>query len=546
MPILRRSLIAALPATVIAGVFTLLFIDKAYTVDDATFLFMAQHMLVDPLHYSSVELVFHGQRGRVSGLVSGPVMSTMLMPAVAAGGAEWLAHLTMLPVFVLGLVSCAALALRLGVSTAGAFWVASLVGTSPAVLALATTSMPDVPAMSFGALAAERVLAFRANRRLPTGIGAAVALALAVLSRPQVAALFICLLPLLLEQWPASLRALVAAVFNRAFIIRLAPLAGAAALLAVATYVMRDPVTGSNLLDSTKQVTERWPLRVNLSNLPAQWVLCFPLGVAWTLLHGRRIAATRLCWASAALGAALAALAPTVTHRWELLVWQAPVTALGMAVLADIILDAWRRRDLVEIGLAAWLLIAWPAALYPHLPPKYLVPSAPAMALLIVRHAEQMARPLIMRAVLGGSALAGLVLGLMITQADAALAEVGRAGGRVITEELARGERVWFDGGVSYAWYATQAGGRPMTEGPPLPEPGDVVVRGLSPGRMAQCPKRTLLRKLVFDEPGGRVYVERGLANFYTSSYGAGPELPWQWSDREIARIEVWRIESCK
>ena len=87
MPILRRSLIAALPATLIAVVFVLLFIDKAYTVDDATFLFMAQHMLVDPLHYSSFDHVFHGIRGRASSGVSGPVMPALLLPAVAAGGA---------------------------------------------------------------------------------------------------------------------------------------------------------------------------------------------------------------------------------------------------------------------------------------------------------------------------------------------------------------------------------------------------------------------------------------------------------------------------
>ena len=543
MQILRRSLITAFPAIVVAMAFFVLFIDKAFTIDDRTFLLMARHMLEDPLHYSSFEFVFHGFRGRASGVVSGPVMPAMLVPSVLAGGAEWLAHLAMLPVFVIGLVSSAALALRLGMSQAGAFWVALLVGTSPAVLGMATTSMPDVPAMSFGALAVERLLAFRAERRVSTGISVAVALALAVLSRPQLAALFICVLPLLLDKWPSSPRALVAAVFDRAFLTRIGPLAGAVVLLAVVTAVMRDPVTGSNLAGSTKQSIEFWALRVNLSHLPAQWVLSFPLGIAWTMLHGRRMATSPRCWAWAVIGIELAALVSTVTGEVRSLLWQAPVTALGMAVLADVISDAWRRRDLVEISLAAWLLIAWPAALYAHLPAKFLVPSAPAMALLIVRHAEQAARPMIMRVLLGGSAFAGLVLGLLIARADAAFAEVGRIGGRVIAEEIKRGERVWYDGGISFSWYADQAGARPMTWGAPLPAPGDVVVQGLSGGRIEQCPNKTLLRKMLFHEPGGRITGE--FANFYTGE-PAGPGAPWQWGRGVFGRIDVWRIESCE
>src|SRR5262245_53607818 len=324
---LRRSLIAALPAIAVAVGFFLAFIDKAYTNDDATFLLMAQHMLEDPLHYSAFDFVFHGYRGRASDAVSGPVMAALLVPAVAAGGAEWLAHLAMLLVFVLGLVSCAALALRLGISAVGAAWVALLAGTSPAVLAMATTSMPDVPAMSFGALGAERMLAFRTDRRLSTGIGAVLALALAVLSRPHLAALFICLLPLLFDAWPASLRALFTAVFDRPFLTRVLPLAGAAALLAVVIFITRDPLTNVNLAQSTEQAVAFSFLSQNLANLPAQWVLTFPLGVAWTVLHGRRMAVSPRCWAAGGLGVGLGALVRSGHDRWDWGRWPVAVLA---------------------------------------------------------------------------------------------------------------------------------------------------------------------------------------------------------------------------
>src|SRR5688572_30533450 len=112
--VFRQSLVAALPAALVALLVTFFFIDKAFTIDDSTFLFMAQHMRTDPLHPSAFEYVFHGTPGRASEGVAGPVMPLLLVPAVLSGGSEWVAHLVMLLVFAVGLVATAALALRLG------------------------------------------------------------------------------------------------------------------------------------------------------------------------------------------------------------------------------------------------------------------------------------------------------------------------------------------------------------------------------------------------------------------------------------------------
>ena len=75
--VLRASLLASWPALLVAFAFTLPFIDKAFTVDDPSFLRMAEHMLADPLHPTAFDVVFHGRAVRASQGVSGPVMPAL-------------------------------------------------------------------------------------------------------------------------------------------------------------------------------------------------------------------------------------------------------------------------------------------------------------------------------------------------------------------------------------------------------------------------------------------------------------------------------------
>jgi len=554
-----RAVIAATPATLLAVAACLFFLNKAYTIDDATFLLAAEHMLVDPLHPFAFDLVFHGIPTRASTNVTGPVMAALLIPAVLAQGSEWLAHSAMLLEFVVGLVSSVAFALRLGTSSEAAMWVGLLVATSAAVLAMATTSMPDVPAMAFGVLGAERLLAFRSERRASAGIAAAVALALAVLSRSHLILAFIPLAGLLLTQWPQSLRAARVTLLSRPFLIDVLPLVFAVALLCAVTLLTRDPQTGMHFVGAI-QHNLQWPLlRVNLSQVPAQWVLAFPLGLAWSALRGRQMLRSRWCWLGALVGIVLALLVPTGNGHWNRTWWQAPTTALGMAILVDIAVDGWRRRDTVQICLLAWLLIAWPAAIYYHLPAKYLVPSAPAMAVLIARQAEHGLPRMLVRSILAVTTLVGLALGMAIAHADAALAEAGRIGGQTAAAYVKRGERVWYDGGWSFAWYARHAGARPLSIAPSLPDAGDVVVVGLASHLLAErCSNNQLLEDRVIDRPGGR--IQDGAAGFYTNAVGYGT-LPWIWRSKTPtatddprallasplgSHVTVWRVGHCQ
>ena len=140
--------------------------------------------------------------------------------------------------------------------------------------------------------------------------------------------------------------------------------------------------------------------------------------------------------------------------------------------------DAWRRRDLTRAILVAWALISLPIVIYVHMSAKYFVPSAPAVALLVALAARDVGARWA-RGVIRSGAAAGLGFGVLIVQADARYAELGR---RVAAEEIAprvaRGQKVWFAGHWGFQWYAERAGATILTRLPPFPGPGDAIVSG--------------------------------------------------------------------
>ena len=537
--VFARSIRAGAPAALLATIVCLCFIHKAFTIDDQTFLAVSQHMLVDPVHPASVLMVNNGRPADwiSNGVWSGPVAPAMLMPAVAAGGAEWLAHLVMLVVFVAGLFATAAVALRLGVSDRGARWASLLVVMSPAALAMSMTEMPDIPTMALATLAVERLLAYRDNPRWWRWGAAIVLFATAALARQHGILVFACALLLVVPRWPASWSELRDLGRDRTLVAAAVGLIVSIGLIALAYLVMRDPHTGSGLATATAKVTDSSLWHVNLANLPAQWVLVFPLGLAWSWLRGDRMVRSWWCYAGALVGVYLAWQTHLFYRHPSWLVWQAPITALGSAVLVDLVADAVRRRDVIDLGLSAWLFVALPMVVYSHLPPKYLVPSAPAMAILLVRELER--APSRRRHVLGGIMAVGLVLGVLIIQADAHLGEIGREGGEIAAAYVHRGERVWFDGTWGFQWYAMQAGARPMSSAGPQPQPGDIVVAGQEARLVKPWPNKKLVEKHTFAKPGGRILARP--AGFF-SNVAWGP-LPWLWGRKPFSPIEVWRIQ---
>jgi hypothetical protein len=209
-------------------------------------------------------------------------------------------------------------------------------------------------------------------------------------------------------------------------------------------------------------------------------------------------------------------------------------------VLVEILVDGWRRRDQLQFVCGLWLLIAAPAVVYHHLPVKYLVPSAPAMALLIARDLELKQR-LRTFCLVSPVVAACVLLSVLIVQADAAQAEIGRRGGHLIAERV-RGspdKKVWLDGAWGFQWYGMKAGASPMTTTPPFPQPGDLIVVGPQ-GKLTNklAPRRTRLFVKDYNTRGGRVMQDG--AGFHSNPTGP---FPWSWGKSSRGKIEVFAVD---
>ena len=532
----RTPLRCAAPALAIAALVLVPFFDKAYTIDDPLFLRQAVQLLSDPLHPTAFEIVWSEsfEPQRLSTIMpSGPAMAYLLLPCVLAGAPEWLAHATELALFALALVATSALALRLGASQRTARAAALLLAATPAALALASTAMPDVPALAFGVVGIERLLAFRDERRWPQALAASVALALAALARTHLLLLLV-VAAVLLPGEPLSFRR-----WRELGLRPWTPLLAAPALFVAVAWLTRDPqAPATALAESVQRFMDSSQLVRNVTGFAAHWTLALPLALPCAALRWRALLRQPFLY--------VAALA------WGLLLLQseprpgAPLAVaaatLSAAVLWDVIADALRRRDAAQLALGLWLLIALPIAIYTHLPSKYLVPSAPAAAILVARALESRTRGFA-HTLLGATLVAGITLGVLVIRADAAFAELGRrAAAELIAPNVAAGWTVWFDGHWGFQWYAERAGARALTSTKPQPSHGDLIVSGVrSMGqKLEYFPQRKLRGVLEDTAPGGRVMSKRLGAGFYSTRWGF---LPWAYGDDLRDRFELWQLD---
>ncbi len=535
----RQALASSLPAIIIALIVLLPFLGKAYTIDDVTFLLQAQHVLTDPLHPTAFDMVFHGERIRLSkDLVTGPVMAYLLIPTVLLDGAEWVTHAVQIVLLLGGAFFTAALGLRLGQSQRQAAMAAILVVVSPAVLAMTATAMPDVPAMVFAIAGIERLMAAKHEGSRVAALMGALLLGIAALTRPHALLLLPCAALLLTDL--GCLRAGVRGLMHQWLTPPIVTLLLGVVFWGTVTLLTRDPLSGATVARASLRRVEAVNVAFNLASFFLHWSVGFPLGILWPVVRGRAFLNARRSLPAYLVGSVLAILG--MYFRFGL--WFGVLSVLlvchGLDVLVDVTMLGWRNRDQRMVALTLWLLIGAATAGYVHLPEKILIPSAPAMALLISSQLRSPASSRRTMALLGATIAASLVLGVIIMRADAVLAAVGREGGRIVGSYRASGERVWFDGGWGYQWYAMNAGGMALADTGPFPQIGDVVVAGLT-ARLVDThyPQKTLLFRRIFDTPGGRLFHEG--AGFYENL--SGP-LPWVWGTSEIGRIQAWRIGS--
>ena len=520
------------PGALLAMCLLVPFLGKAHAVDDVTFLLQAQHVLNDPLHPTAFDMVADGQRIRVSGsLVSGPVAAYLLVPSVVLGGAEWAAHLVPLLLMLLSVLATVTIGLRMGLQRSEARLAGLLLASTPAVVGMATTSMADVPAMAFGVIGIERMLAWRDTGRRHQAITASLSFALAALARPQL----VLILPVASLAMGAGQRSLD---LGRAKWRAWAPQLAAVALLIVVNMLTADPGHAhGDILTTTLARFQLDKLPRKFAAFATHWVLVLPLALPWVIARWRAMLRDPVL----AIVVLLAAVLLLAGAKPALSIGMAPIALVGVAAITDVFREATRRADRDQLWLGAWLLVPLATLAYIHIPPKYLVPSAPAVALIVARLLRREEGRLI-PAVGWATVAAGSVLSVLIVLADSEFTQVGRrVANELIGPRTRAGERVWYSGGWGSQWYAMRAGASMLASTAPFPASGDVIVTSAYTGGVTLRAAAALdsLASLRVDSRFGRVMSREAGAGFYSNWLGY---LPWSWRNGEIEAVTVWRV----
>jgi hypothetical protein len=413
-----------------------------------------------------------------------------------------------------------------------------LLAATPAAMGMAGTVMPDIPAMALGTLGLERLVAWKQERRAHQALFATVLLGFAALARPHMI-LLLAIGALLLVKDPLSIASWRSSRWSSWI-----PLVAAPILAALVLLVIRDPdPNASGAVSAPIQFSSREYLAPNVLAYLTHWSLALPLSIAWVVLRPTQV--FRRWWLLL-----FATLVAGIALRFGEArpVFVAPLVGLSAAVLWDVLADALKRRDAVQLALGIWLFVPLAPAPYSHLPSKYLLAAAPAAAILVAREMEKRtaARS---RLTLGLTMALGLALGIAILRADAAFGDVGRRAAReLIAPNVAAGHRVWFAGHWGFHWYAERAGARSLTVTPPFPARGDLVVEPLNTDvsfRMRRLlrmtyPRITILGGVEDRRPGGRVMCKPRGAGFFSNDFGY---LPWAWDDDVLDSFVLYRIE---
>lgn len=533
---------SAVPALVLSALVLLPYLGKPFTIDDTIFLNEARHAIHDPAHPTAFDLTWAEYPERVSQLVpSGPIQAWLLLPSVLAGGREWVAHAIALAMLWVGILATVSLARRLGLGSRGMATAGLLVAASPAVLGMAGTAMPDVPAMALGAAGIERLVAWRHDRRWGRAASATLLLALAPLTRPHLVLLLGVGAVLLLADRPGA-----GSWSDR--LERFLPVLGAPLIALAVLLVTRDPAPHAGNVAAAAATYSSGSLERltrNLVAFPVHWMLTMTFGLPWLALRWREVARSPWALGAGAVGAGAVGIALVIAGRSPWLL--APLAGLGTAALADAFLEARARRSLDELALASWLLLGLAALPYVHLPSKYLVASAPAAAVLVALAASRLSGAAT-RLIVGATLVLGASLGLAIVRADAEFAGLGRrAVEALISPRVSAGRQVWFVGHWGFQWYAENAGARHVTLTPPYPAPGDVVVVSAASGRSDQVlgmlartyPSSVVVERMSDATPGGRIMNKRLGVGFFSNVSGY---LPWTWSSSVIDEFTVWEV----
>jgi hypothetical protein len=394
---------------------------------------------------------------------------------------------------------------------------------------MASTAMPDVLAMSLGVIGIERLVAWKKDNKTINGVVSALALGLAPIARVHLVFL-----------WPIAAVLLRddARIFDvRGWIAlprrRWLPLI-AAAFVSVAAIALTHEPPGRSLMPAHMSLIKWECARHNLQSYLTYWILAMPLGLAWLILRNRHM---RLWLLPIGMGP-LVVWKVWISHAP--LVWTALFAAVGALLLMDVLLSSLQSRDQWRIACALCLLIPLATLPYHQLPVKFLVPCAPAAALLITGILTAFRWRI---AALCGIVAVGVIFGGMVLRADAQLAEMGReASARLVAPRVTAGHRVWVSSQWGLYWYAQKAGAQVLRP-EDVPAPGDYLVRGQMEGwttTLNRLPPAVQVETFTVSGPGGRTMSVKDGAGLYSNTFG---DLMWAWGTGEWNHYELWRFQ---
>jgi hypothetical protein len=529
----RRSVfLCSLPALILSAACLLPYLNKAFTIDDPFYLLQARQIRKAPLHPMALDICWVGDTecGPVAKNMPGNVlMSYYLVPVANLADPERLVHLMQIIALWCGIAATVSLAFHFGFSTFAACAAGLLVAATPPVLAMASTAMPEILAMFLGVIGIERLVAWKEDGKVFDGVVSALSLGLAPIARVHLALLWPIAAVLLRDDARIfDVWSWIALPKRRWF-----PLMAAALVSVAALALTHEPGSG---LKPPHMFLRPENAYHNLQSYLTYWILAMPLGLAWLVLRNRHVRFSLLL-----IGLGL----PIV---WKVWIQHAPVfwttlsAGLGAFLLMDIFLWSFESRDPWRIACALWLLIPLVALPYVQLPVKYLVPCAPAAALLI---ADLLPAFRWRIAALCGIVAAGAIFGGMVLHTDAQFAEMGReAALRLIAPRAAAGHHVWFSSQWGLYWYAQKAGAQ-VLRSDDVPVSGDYLVRGQMEGwgsTLKRLPPAVQIETFAVGGPGGRTMSIKDGAGLYTNAWGYG-DLMWAWGTGEWNHYELWRFQ---
>jgi hypothetical protein len=527
-----RLLVLVTPGILLVLCCLVPFLNKAFTIDDPCFLLEARQILKTPLQPMSFPICWLASETCVRKAGSlGPgsaqaLMGYALVPAIVAGGAEWVAHTVQIALACIAVIEMVRLALWLGCGRILAGAAGLLLAAIPPFLPMASTAMPDVLGLALGLTGMERLFAWKSEHRRLQALIAGLMLGLAPWARPH----WVMLLPLasiwLFDEFRFS------SMLNQ---FRRQTYLWAPIFLAVCILLVVNLATWQRgpSLDARQTQAQGEHISRNLFTYFLYLAVPIPIAAVWLVAHWRKI--PFLLFPAVAFAGLTARTAGGLASRW------AEIAVLcTVPVVVHLFYVYWRRNDRTGLLLWLWLMIPLPAVVYVHFPIKYMMAVLPAVVLILIRTVSSLSRAWII-AVCGIVVVTCAGYSCVILKADRDFAEYGRrAAAELIAPHVAAGEKVWYGGEWGFYWYAQRAGAEVSQPGGPGPKPGQLLAVGIAESgdvTRNRFPNRVLVDRRRYNSPHGRTMLFG--AGLYSNLAG---NLLWVWNPAATNEYELWRV----